>query len=45
MRTNLRGRDLDIDRRIIFERILNEEVGRVCTGFKWYRIGSSEGFL
>jgi hypothetical protein len=46
---NLRGRDhfedLDVDGRIILERILGKQHGNVCTGFIRIRIGTVDGLL
>jgi hypothetical protein len=45
----LKGRDhsedLDVDRIIILERILEIQDGKMWTGFIWLRIGTSGGLL
>jgi hypothetical protein len=46
---NLEGRDhvedLDVDGRIILERVLGKEGGMLWTGFMWLRIGTSGRLL
>jgi hypothetical protein len=46
---NLKGRDhledLDIDEKIILERILGKWGGRVWTGFIWLKIGTSDALV
>jgi hypothetical protein len=37
--------DLDVDRRIILEWILEKFIGKVWTGFIWLRIRTSGGLL
>jgi hypothetical protein len=45
----LKGRDhfedLSIHGKIILQRILEEYVGKVCTGFNWLKIGTSGRIL
>jgi hypothetical protein len=46
---NLKGGDqlvdLDLDGKIILELILGKYGGKMCTGFIWFRIGTSGGIL
>jgi hypothetical protein len=46
---NLNGRDhlkdLSLDGKVILEWILRKDCGKMCTGFIWFRIGTSGGLL
>jgi hypothetical protein len=46
---NLKGKDhsedINVEGRIILERILGEKCGKLWTALIWFRIGTSDGLL
>ena len=37
--------DLDMYRKIILKHVLRKQGMLICTGFKWHRIGCTDGFV